>query len=123
LESNSLKIIRLKTVHTKDSLAADFISSLRSITQLQVLDLRVNAIGMEACQSLAALLRNPDSKLETLLLGSNNIGDAEAEVLAESVCSNNVLTTLAITNLQRYLDTLSHNSLTEIGWGAISKVL
>jgi hypothetical protein len=57
------------------------------------------------------------------LLGSNNIGDAEAEVLAESVCSNNTLTTLALTNLQRYSDTLFHNSLTEIGWGAISKVL
>ena len=121
--SSSLTKLDFICTHMGDEAAADLISSLNNLPHLQELNLNNNAVGMRGCQSLAVLLRNSESKLKSLNLTSNNIGDAEVAVLASALYGNNALTTLVLTNTHRLADTISQNSITEIGWGAISKVL
>ena len=106
-----------------DVIASELISSFVNLSQLSELDLRVNCIAMRGCEALAAVLRNPESKLETLKLGSNNIGDKEAEVLFEALSGNDALKILAITNLPQCLATFTHNSITSDGWGALTKII
>jgi hypothetical protein len=106
-----------------DDIASELISSLVNLSQLSELDLRVNCIAMRGCEALAAVLRNPESKLETLKLGSNNIGDKEAEVLFEALSGNDALKILAITNLPHCQATFTHNSTTSDGWGALTKII
>ena len=65
-----------------DDSAAEFISSLNNLPHLKELNLAVNAVAMRGCQSLAVLLRNSESKLKTLQLGSNNIGDHSDNIVS-----------------------------------------
>jgi hypothetical protein len=118
---SNLQDIDFSQIQMSDEVAAELISSLATLPQLRELDLRSNGIAMSGCEALAGLLRNPKSKLETLKLGSNNIGDKEAEVLAESLSGNKALTTLALTNLHGRHPT--RNSITSKGWAAISMVI
>ena len=45
------------------------------------------------------------------------------EVLSSALTSNKSLKTLVLTNRGLCGDTISLNSITEIGWGALSKIL
>ena len=110
-------------IHLGDEAAAELISSLNNLPHLKELNLSVNGVAMKGCQSLAVLLGNSESKLKTLDLGSNKIGDDEAEVLAISLSGNKALTALFLTNQYMMKETISQNSITEIGWSAFSKVL
>ena len=121
--SSSLTKLEFGNVNLDDETAAEFISSLNNLPHLQELSLRNNTVGMGGCQSLAVLFRNSESKLKTLNLASNNIGDAEVAVLASALSDNNVLTALILTNTGHFGDTISFNSITEIGWETLSKVL
>lgn len=53
-------------------------------SNLRSLDLSCNRITARGCQSLATLLTNRNSNLETLYLGENNIGDEGALILANA---------------------------------------
>ena len=121
--SSSLTKLHFIATYMGDEPAAEFISSLYNLPHLQELSLSNNAVGMKGCQALAVLLRNSESKLKSLNLASNNIGDAEVAVLASALSDNNALTTLVLANTSFYGDTISFNSITEIGWETLSKVL
>lgn len=117
----NLQDIDFSCIHMSDKVAAELICSLDKLVELKALDLRDNNIAMQGCKSLAVLLRNPESKLETLKLGSNKIGDAEAEVLAASLSGNKCLEALLLTNLHGQHS--NRNLITTVGWAAFTKVL
>jgi len=78
------------------------------------LDLSDNrAITSRGCQSVAALLENPNSNLERLYLANNNIGNEGALIFANAMASNRQLKSLD----------LYHNAITAEGWSVFSKVL
>ena len=117
----TLQDIDFSCIHMSDKVAAELICSLDKLVELKALDLRDNSIAMQGCKSLAVLLRNPESKLETLKLGSNKIGDAEAEVLAASLSGNKCLEALLLTNLHGQHS--NRNLITTVGWAAFTNVL
>ena len=80
---------------------------------LSVLDLSSNQITARGCQSLAALLENPNCNLEKLFFYQNNIGDEGAHFFANAMTSNRKLTIL----------NLYDNGITTMGWSGFSKVL
>mmetsp|Transcript_23032 Transcript_23032/g.34222 ORF Transcript_23032/g.34222 Transcript_23032/m.34222 type:complete len:373 (-) Transcript_23032:71-1189(-) len=118
---SNLTHFRFSENRLSDDIASELISSFVNLSQLSELDLRVNCIAMRGCEALAAVLRNPESKLETLKLGSNNIGNKEAEVLFEALSGNDTLKMLAITNAPQCQATFTHNSID--GWGALTKII
>ena len=56
-----------------------------------------NNIGMKGCGALSVLFRN-HTTLKEVNLGSNGLGDKEAEVLAEGLSDNTVLEKLILSN-------------------------
>jgi len=72
-----------------------------------------NVIGEEGCRSIATLLQSQSSRLRVLNLNSNDIGDVEAEILANSLENNNTLKGL----------NLGNNNITVDGKMAFSKVM
>ena len=83
-------------------------------SRLSVLDLSTNSnISGRGWQSLAAMLERPNSNLEKLHLGFNNIGDEGARIFANALTNNCKLKILS----------LHHNGITAQGWPSLSKVL
>ncbi len=123
---SNLQDIDFSGIRMHDEVASELISSLANLPHLRELDLSVNRIAMRGCDALAALLRRPESKLEILKLGTNNIGDKEVEVLADSLSGNCTLKVMALSNcgqdskLQGYQP---HNSITAKGWAALSNAI
>lgn len=115
--------LEFSQIYLGDEAAAEFISSMTNLHNLQELDLCINGIAAKACKSLAGLLCKPESKLKILKLGSNNIGDDEVQLLTESLTHNTALEILALTNNNVVMSTTAMNSITETGWGVLSKVL
>ena len=77
---------------------------------------RRNNIGIDGCRTIANLLQNEDSRLETLNLdntGINNISDEGIEILVNSLKNNTTLTTLY----------LRQNVINRRGYQAILKLL
>ena len=66
-------------------------SSLENYINLETLSLDGNNIGMEGCISIAKLLQKDGARLKTLDLESNNMGEAEVEILANSLKCNTSL--------------------------------
>ena len=120
---SSLTKLEFSQIYLGDEAAAEFISSMAYLQNLQELDVSINGIAAKACKSLAGMLCKPESKLKILKLGSNNIGDVEVEILSESLTQNTALEILALTNNNVVMSTTAMNSITEVGWGMISKVL
>mmetsp|Transcript_19249 Transcript_19249/g.35981 ORF Transcript_19249/g.35981 Transcript_19249/m.35981 type:complete len:526 (+) Transcript_19249:523-2100(+) len=89
------------------------IPSLEKCTNLQCLHLNRNSIGMQGCMSISNLLKNTSSRLRILYLDSNDIGDEEAEILADSLRHNTALTRLW----------LGGNKFKEVGLRAFLKLL
>jgi hypothetical protein len=67
------------------------ISGLENCTQLSVLYLAGNPIGMEGHMTIAKLLANKSSSLYHLSLGATGMGDAEVKLIAESLKRNTTL--------------------------------
>ena len=70
--------------------------SLEKYTNLEKLWLGRNNIGNEGCRSIANLLRKESSSLRYLDLENNDIGDEEAEILANSLEHNTTLVDLSL---------------------------
>ncbi|KAL7542131.1 hypothetical protein ACHAXR_011546 [Thalassiosira sp. AJA248-18] len=87
------------------------ISSLENYTHLGELCLEGNPIGRDGCMVVAKLLK--ESPLYELDLGSTNMGDDEAEILATSLKDNTDLETLNLTE----------NNFTKRGYSAFLKLL
>ena len=64
------------------------------------IDLRGNAIGDAGCAALARLTALPQNSVAELLLSRNAIGDTGVTALAESLASNESLTTLNLNDNQ-----------------------
>lgn len=64
------------------------VTALGKNTSLRRLSLMGNTIGERECTSLARLLKNPDSKLKSLILRHNIIDNKCAAILAESLADN-----------------------------------
>ena len=82
-------------------------------SNLRFLNLSSINITARGCQSLAALLENPNSNLERLRLRSNSVGDKGAFIFANALATNRKL---------RDLD-LDSNGITADGWSSFSKIL
>jgi len=77
------------------------ISALSNNTELTRASLMCNRIGKDGCTSLARLLKNPDSKLKSLILRHNLIDNECAAVLAESLFGNNMLNNIDLDRNER----------------------
>ena len=67
-------------------------TSLENYTNLEELHLSNNQIGNEGCRSIAKLLQKEGTHLNLLNLYSNDLGDEDAETLADSLKYNTSLT-------------------------------
>ena len=105
---------RLRHLDLEHNSIQNIPSSLENFTNLEKLYLRNNNIGNEGCRSIAKLLQKDDSRLSDLYLSSTDMGDEEAEILANSLKSNASLETL-------YLDQI--NDIKEQGHRAFLKLL
>ena len=83
-------------------------------TNLKYLYLCRNKIGRESCMSIARLLEKEGACLKYIDLESNDVGDVEAETLANSLQYNTVLTTL---------DLGGENNFKDKGFRALLKLL
>ena len=81
-------------------------------SNLRNLFLHRNRIMARGCQSLAALLENPNTNLEELHLNNNNFGNEGAHILANALTTNRKLKTLDLGN----------NGITVEGYSSFSKV-
>lgn len=117
--SCSLRVIDLSQNNMSDDMAAELIPSLAGLTQREI-HLRNNRIGRRGCARMLALLRN-NSTLEVVNLGGNTINDDAAEVLASGLAENNVLKTLALSDINQMNG--GRNNISSTGWEAFEKVL
>jgi hypothetical protein len=67
---------------------------LENYANLEQLNLNNNKLGREGCRSIAKLLEKGGSRLNYLELTSNDLGDEEAEILANSLKCNTSLDAL-----------------------------
>ena len=70
------------------------ITAFNKCTELTRLSLMGNQIGKQACTSLARLLKNPNTKVKSLILRHNCIDDKCAAILAEALTSNTMTTNI-----------------------------
>jgi len=71
-----------------------FIDVLNKNSGLKMLSLMAIVLGMNKCSSLARLLKNLHSKLKSLILQHNCIGDTCASILAGGLTDNRMLTNM-----------------------------
>ena len=105
---------RLRILDLDRNNIQSFPSSMENYTNLEERYLRNNKIGVKGCQSIARLLEKDASNLKELNLYSNNLGDEEAEIIANSLKCNTSLMDL-------YLG--GNNNFTEKAFNAFSKLL
>ena len=90
------------------------VTSLTDNTKLENLTLSSNRIGRSGCESIAALLQNPNSNIKKVELASCKIDEGCTALLAQALTGNNKL---------KCLDLARNPSITEIGWNAFSAIL
>lgn len=78
-----------------------FITALDTNKKLTRCSLMGNQIGTHGCTSLARLLKNPDSKLKSLILRHNYIDNECAAILAESLVDNTMLCNIDLDRNER----------------------
>mmetsp|Transcript_29545 Transcript_29545/g.71369 ORF Transcript_29545/g.71369 Transcript_29545/m.71369 type:complete len:501 (-) Transcript_29545:1417-2919(-) len=78
-----------------------FMTALSKNKNLRRLSLIGNCIGVNECDSLAMLLKNPDTKLTSLILRHNYIDNNCAAILAESLSNNNQLSNIDLDRNER----------------------
>ena len=94
----NLKNIDLHECNMSDEQLLSIVGAIRGLTSLVVLNLHNNRIGNTGCEALATLLRDPNSNLRIIYLGSNDIHNDGAATLANALLNN---TKLRILNLDR----------------------
>jgi Ran GTPase-activating protein (RanGAP) involved in mRNA processing and transport len=116
LRNTTINVQELTLCHNDidDECVDALLGGLLTNASLSILNLRHNRIVSGGCQSLAALLVNPNSNLEELHLGFNNIGDEGACIFANALSTNRKLKTLSLGN---------NNEISAEGWPCFSKVL
>ena len=114
LRSTAANLLELSLgYNTIEDVGVDvLVDALLPNSSLRSLDLSYNPITIRGCQSLAALLENPNSNLDALYLDNNNIGNLGAFIFANALARNRKLNIL-------YLN----NDITAEGWSSFSKVL
>ena len=95
------------------SLSTNNISSMEKYINLETLYFANYNMGKEGCKSLAKMLQNPRSCLNSLELDGNDMGGEAAEIIANSLKNNTTLEKLELGGY--YLD--------EVGKRAFLKVL
>jgi len=89
------------------------VHSLIGNTKLVELGLSGNRIGRPGCESIAALLQDPNSNINKIDLSNSKIDD-DCTVFAQALIGNNKLTCLDLSN---------NEDITESGWNAFSTIL
>ena len=90
------------------------VNALSNGNKIEVLDLSWNeVITIKGWKEVATLLEMPDTKLETLNIANNNMGNDGALVFANALKYNSTLKTLL----------LSGSGITSEGWAPFSKLL
>ncbi|EJK47373.1 hypothetical protein THAOC_33908 [Thalassiosira oceanica] len=83
------------------------------LLRFRVLDIGGNTLCPDGTRVIAALLSNPECRLDDVHINSCNIGDEGAAVLADGLRNNQRLTRMS----------LGDNNITERGWNAFSSIL
>ena len=99
LRSNTnLKKVSLFSNHISNEQLLAIVEALREHNRLEELDLGPNRIGNGGCETLATLLRDPNSNLHTLMLQNNQIDLQGATALAHGLSNNTKLRKLSLQN-------------------------
>ena len=99
LRSNTnLKKVSLFSNHISNEQLLAIVEALREHNRLEELDLGPNRIGNGGCETLATLLRDPNSNLHTLMLQNNQIDLQGATALANGLSNNTKLRKLSLQN-------------------------
>ena len=112
--SKSLKIFRIRESDLQDGNVVDIITALSMHPQLTELRLSNVHMGRNECMALATLLRRTTTKLEDLLISSNDIDDEGVEVLVHTLASHNKI---------KGLNLSSNQTITITGWAAVATLL
>ncbi|XP_072894122.1 ribonuclease inhibitor-like [Hemitrygon akajei] len=96
LRNPKCKILKLglRDVGLTDSGVEDLVSALRTNLSLTELDLSENKLGDSGVKLVSAALRNPECKIQKLLLYNVGLRDSGAEDLAFALITNSSLTEL-----------------------------
>jgi len=109
-----LEILNLSYNNINNEGVELLVQALSKNNQLQDLDLSNNEdITITGWKAVSTLLELPDTKLKTLKIIHNNIGDEEALVFANALVNNSTLDTLD----------LDYCRITERGWAPFVKLL
>jgi len=111
--TTDMRELNLHNNSIDDEGVESLVGALLANSNLHKLILSYNQITARGCQSLAALLRDPNSNLENICLERNNIRDEGARTLANALTTNRKLKHLF----------LSNNHITAEGYSSFSKVL
>ncbi|KAL7533133.1 hypothetical protein ACHAWF_004354, partial [Thalassiosira exigua] len=112
----NLESVALAACDIDDFILDEFVLGIRGMNRLRKLSVLQNQIGRAGCESLAKLVRDPNSNLECLrLVCDRNIDDACAAILASSLRGNRKLKRLILRG--------ENHSITESGWDTFSAVL
>mmetsp|Transcript_25195 Transcript_25195/g.46395 ORF Transcript_25195/g.46395 Transcript_25195/m.46395 type:complete len:444 (-) Transcript_25195:190-1521(-) len=108
--SDTLELLHLGNNRFGDVDLHELVRALKRSRKLLWLDFPGCEIGQRGCTSLARLLENHESNLETLNLGDNSIDDDSAIILVDSLVKNTKLKSL-------HLD--GNNGINTSGWSAM----
>jgi len=110
-----LNVLDLGDVELDDEGIDVLIPVLKKHSSLHQLWLNSNpSITSKGWQILASILEAPNSNLEELYIGSNNVDDEALAIFATALANNHTLTYLVIDN---------YTSITEKGWESFSNLL
>jgi len=113
-KNKSLENVSLPGNNISNEALVDIVTSLSMHPNLKGLELNGNQISTNGCMTLATLLRNSVTNLETLDLESNEINDEGLDVLVPALKSCYQLRTLWLSR---------NESITSKGWQYLASIL
>jgi len=90
------------------------VTSLIGNTKLEQLDLSGNKLKRSGCESIATLLQDTNSNINTVDLYVTDMTDEFVSLLAQALVGNNKL---------KYMDLSGNSGITKAGWNAFSTIL
>jgi len=96
---SNIRHIRLNCCGITDDLLSQMVEAVRGHRSLEELNIEMNRIGNVGCQTLATLLEDPNSNLQSLLLSRNSdnpIGNEGAMAIINSLSNNTKLKELQL---------------------------
>jgi hypothetical protein len=106
-----LKFIGISNNDLEDSIAADLINALRSMSGLHnLLELRLegNKIGQQGCVALCKLLRDPACKMQCIYINSNHLDNFCIAIMYGGLVTNTSI---------KYINISYQRFVTSAGWG------